>query len=75
METYSMLRQFADSWMLLLLFLFFIGVVFWVFRPGARKTYDETANIPFRYEDKPAAAHDDAEQDDHDDGAQGKENR
>ncbi|MBI6630341.1 CcoQ/FixQ family Cbb3-type cytochrome c oxidase assembly chaperone [Pontibaca salina] len=55
-ETYSVLRQFADSWMLLLLFVFFVGVVFWVFRPGSKKTYDDTANIPFRHEDKPSDA-------------------
>ncbi|MGI3210838.1 cbb3-type cytochrome c oxidase subunit 3 [Roseovarius tibetensis] len=66
METYSMLRQFADSWMLLALFLFFIGVVIWVFRPGAGKKYEEPANIPFRHEDKPAPAKD---------GAQDKETR
>jgi cytochrome c oxidase cbb3-type subunit 4 len=54
METYSLLRQFADSWMLLALFVFFIGVVVWVFRPGARKKYEDPANIPFRHEDKPA---------------------
>jgi len=60
METYSLLRQFADSWMLLVLFAFFIGVVIWVFRPGARKKYEEPANIPFRHEDKPASDKDDA---------------
>ncbi|RBI71477.1 cbb3-type cytochrome c oxidase subunit 3 [Roseovarius sp. TE539] len=54
METYSLLREFADSWMLLFLFVFFIGVVIWVFRPGASKTYENPANIPFRHEDKPA---------------------
>lgn len=54
METYSLLRQFADSWMLLALFAFFVGVVIWVFRPGASKTYENPANIPFRHEDKPA---------------------
>ena len=54
MEEYTFLRQFADSWMLLALFLFFIGVVIWVFRPGSSKTYRDTADIPFRYEDKPA---------------------
>jgi len=54
METYSLLRQFADSWMLLALFAFFIGVIIWVFRPGARKKYEDPANIPFRHEDKPA---------------------
>ncbi|TCS67557.1 cbb3-type cytochrome c oxidase subunit 3 [Primorskyibacter sedentarius] len=54
METYSLLRQFADSWMLLALFAFFIGIIIWVFRPGASKTYSDTADIPFRHEDKPA---------------------
>ncbi|CUH52391.1 CcoQ/FixQ family Cbb3-type cytochrome c oxidase assembly chaperone [Shimia marina] len=54
METYSLLREFADSWMLLFLFLFFMAIVFWVFRPGATKEYRDTANIPFRHEDKPA---------------------
>ncbi|KAA0917486.1 cbb3-type cytochrome c oxidase subunit 3 [Aquicoccus porphyridii] len=55
METYSLLRQFADSWMLLLLFTFFVVMVLWVlFRPGSTKTYQDVANIPFRHEDKPA---------------------
>lgn len=54
METYSLLRQFADSWMLLFLFAFFIGVVIWVVRPGATKAYEDPASIPFRHEDKPA---------------------
>ena len=54
METYSLLREFADSWILLCLFLFFVGVIVWVFRPGASKEYRDTADIPFRYEDKPA---------------------
>lgn len=54
METYSLLREFADSWMLLFLFLFFVGVIFWVFRPNSTQQYKQTANIPFDYEDKPA---------------------
>ena len=54
METYSLLRQFADSWMLLFLFAFFVGVIVWVFRPGASKIYEDPAGIPFRHEDKPA---------------------
>ena len=54
METYSFMREFADSWMLLFLVLFFLGVVFWVFRPGSTKEYRDTANIPFRHDDKPA---------------------
>ncbi len=54
METYSLLREFADSWMLLALFAFFIGVVIFVFRPGSTKAYENPASIPFRHEDKPA---------------------
>jgi len=57
METYTLLRQFADSWMLLFLFLFFIGVVIWAFRPGSRKIHEDTANIPFRHDDRPADGH------------------
>lgn len=56
METYSILREFADSWMLLLLFGFFVGVIFWVFRPGSTTEYKDTANIPFRNDDAPAGA-------------------
>lgn len=54
METYSLLREFADSWMLLFLFAFFVAVVLWVLRPGSGKQYKDTANIPFRHDDKPA---------------------
>ncbi len=56
MDTYSLTRLFADSWMLLAMFMFFAGVVLWVFRPGASKTYRDTAAIPFRHETKPAEA-------------------
>ena len=54
METYSLLREFADSWMLLFLFTFFLMVILWVFRPGSKAEYQDTADIPFRYADKPA---------------------
>ena len=54
METYSLLREFADSWALLFLFVFFIGIIVWAFRPGSRKTHEDSASIPFRHEDKPA---------------------
>lgn len=56
MDTYSLLREFADSWVMLALFLVFIGVVFWAWRPGSRKVHDDVANIPFRHEDKPACS-------------------
>ena len=48
METYTILRQFADSWALLVMFLFFVGLVIWTWRPGSRAKYDEIANIPLR---------------------------
>ncbi len=54
MEEYTFLRQMADSWGLLALFLFFVGMVVWVFRPGSTAAYRDTANIPFRHEDAPA---------------------
>ena len=55
MESYSFLREFADSWMLLLLFAFFVLMALWViFRPGSSKIYKDVADIPFRHEDKPA---------------------
>lgn len=53
-DTYSIFREIADSWVLLAMFAFFIGVVVWAFRPGSRRVHEDTANIPFRHEDKPA---------------------
>jgi cytochrome c oxidase cbb3-type subunit 4 len=40
------------------MFLFFAGVVWWAFRPGSRSAHEESASIPFRHEDKPAAPRD-----------------
>ena len=56
METYSFLRELADSWGLLAMFAFFIGVVIWAFRPGSAEVHQDTANIPFRHDDRPAPA-------------------
>ena len=56
METYSFLRELADSWALLGMFAFFLGIVIWAFRPGSSAVHEDTANIPFRNELKPAAA-------------------
>lgn len=53
MATYTLLRAFADSWMLLALTLFFAGVVVWVFRPGSRAAHREAANLIFRNDRKP----------------------
>jgi cytochrome c oxidase cbb3-type subunit IV len=54
METYSLLREFADSWMLLALTVVFILVIFWAWRPGSRTVHDDAANSIFRHDTKPA---------------------
>jgi cytochrome c oxidase cbb3-type subunit 4 len=54
MQIYSLLREFADSWMLLALSLFFLGVILWAFRPGSRPTHDQAATVIFRHDDRPA---------------------
>jgi len=56
MSTYETLRHFADSWGLLFMFLIFLAIVVWVLRPGARKSYREQADIPFKHDDRPAPA-------------------
>jgi len=48
METYTILRQFADSWWLIAMFAFFLGVVLYAFRPSAKKTHDDLARLPLR---------------------------
>ena len=55
MDTYTFLREFADSWMLLALTAFFVGTIFWAFRPGSRSAHDAAATSIFRNEDKPAS--------------------
>jgi len=61
MDTYSLLREFADSWVLLFLTVFFVGVIVWVFRPGSTSEHRDSADIPFRHEKQPAS--DDADTD------------
>jgi cytochrome c oxidase cbb3-type subunit 4 len=56
METYSFLRHLADSWFLLAMTLVFLGVCFWAFRPGSRRTHDSIASSIFRNDDRPADA-------------------
>ena len=56
METYTLLREFADSWVLLVLTLVFVGVIGWAFRPGSRQVHQEAANVVFRNDVKPGAS-------------------
>ena len=53
MDTYSFLRELADSWVLLAMTLFFIGSILFAFRPGSRKLHDEIASIPLRNDTVP----------------------
>ena len=55
MDTYSFLREMADSWALLVLFVVFLGVILWALRPGSNKVHRDVANSIFRNEKKPAA--------------------
>lgn len=54
METYSFLRQLADSWVLLALTIFFVAVWAFAWRPGSRPTHQDAAESIFRNETKPA---------------------
>lgn len=54
METYTFLRQLADSWFLLAMTLGFLGLCFWAFRPGTRAQHQDIANSIFRNDDHPA---------------------
>ncbi|MEM6634542.1 MAG: cbb3-type cytochrome c oxidase subunit 3 [Pseudomonadota bacterium] len=51
METYSFLREFADSWFLLFMTLFYVGCIVFAFRPGAKKVHKEISQIPLRDDD------------------------
>ncbi|MFE0013228.1 CcoQ/FixQ family Cbb3-type cytochrome c oxidase assembly chaperone [Mesorhizobium sp. NPDC059054] len=52
METYTAMRHFADSWGLLGMTVFFVGVVLFTLRPGSKTHADAAARIPFE-DDKP----------------------
>ena len=56
METYTLLREFADSWVLLALTLIFVFVFLWSFRPGSNRIHQQAANVVFRNDDKPGAS-------------------
>ncbi|UXU76374.1 MULTISPECIES: cbb3-type cytochrome c oxidase subunit 3 [unclassified Paracoccus (in: a-proteobacteria)] len=53
MDRYSILRQLADSWVLLLLVLFFLGAVLFAFRPGSSPLQRDAARSIFRNEKRP----------------------
>ena len=48
METYSLLREFADSWFLIAMFAFFLGASIFAFWPSLKSDRDNAASIPLR---------------------------
>ncbi len=58
MDTYSFLRELADSWALLALCVFYVGAIAWAFRPGSRAIHDEIAGIPLKDDSEIAARED-----------------
>lgn len=48
---YTALRELADSWFMLMMFLFFIGVIIFAFRPGTKESYDRLRNLPLQDDD------------------------
>lgn len=48
MDTYSLLREFADSWFLLFMVTMLLGIWVWAFWPGQRSNRDDASMIPFR---------------------------
>lgn len=58
MDRYSLLRQLADSWVLLTLVLFFVGTCLFAWRPGSRALHRDAAESIFRNETRPADAAD-----------------
>jgi cytochrome c oxidase cbb3-type subunit 4 len=48
MDTYSFLRELADSWVLLAMFGFFASMAIWAFWPGLKHAREDARMIPFR---------------------------
>jgi len=48
---YTILRELADSWFMLMMFMFFIGVIIFAFRPGTKVSYDRLRNLPLQDDD------------------------
>jgi cytochrome c oxidase cbb3-type subunit IV len=47
---YNLMREFADSWGLVAMALFFVGAIVFALRPGSRKLAEEAARIPLEDE-------------------------
>ena len=49
---YESFRHFADSWGLVYLFVVFVAVIIYTFRPGSKKIADEIDQIPLKEDDR-----------------------
>jgi cytochrome c oxidase cbb3-type subunit 4 len=56
-DMYTFLSQFALSWAMAGMAVFFVMAVLWVFLPGKSRTYDDAARSIFRNDTKPDADH------------------
>lgn len=61
METYTLLREIADSWVLLAMVGFFVGAALWAFLPSQSKAREDASMIPFRNEKAAEACSGDCE--------------
>ena len=46
--TFGTVSHFAQTWGLIYLIILFIGMLVYVMRPGAKKKFEDAANIPFK---------------------------
>lgn len=51
MSFYDMLRHFADSYALVVMFAFFLGLCAWPFRPGSQRGNRAAATMIFEEQD------------------------
>lgn len=51
---YTFLRTLAGSIGTVFLVLSFAGFILYAFRPGSRRIHEDTSEIPFRHDEKPA---------------------
>ena len=56
MDTYSWMREFADSWFLIAMVAFYLAACGRVFLPSRRGANTEASEIPFRNETQPEDA-------------------
>lgn len=54
MQDYTFLRVLAGSLGTVFLVLSFLGFVLYALRPGSKRIHQDTSEIPFRHDDKPA---------------------